>query len=85
MNEGLLYYDANPSLSLPEKIAQAAIRYRHKYERGWPDTCHVHPDMMGGLNGGLGVKVGDGCMVRVLASPLTQPDHFWIGQKEQES
>ena len=98
MNVDLLYYNPNPSLSLAEKVAKAAIQYRHKYGNGWPDTCYVHPCMLGDQNGVFTVKViedleaqdPDGplvpdCLVRVLASPNTLCDHFWIGRREQRN
>ena len=97
MNVGLLYYDGNPSRSLVEKVTKAAIYYRYRYDRGWPDTCHVHPDMLNGPAGAFTVKVVEDlqaqdpngplvpdCLVRVLASPSILRDHLWIGQKEQE-
>ena len=93
MNVGLLYYDGNRSRSLVEKVTKAAIYYRYRYDRGWPDTCHVHPETLG-INGSTRISVVEeddtgqeqveGCVIRVLASPSILRDHLWIGQKEQE-
>ena len=83
MNVGLLYYNPNPSLSLADRVKNAAYHYRDKYGDGWPDTCYVHPRMLGDRAEGVQVKVSD-CMVRVMPSPIVARDYFWIGQKEQE-
>ena len=95
MNVGLLYYNPNPSLSLADRVKNAAYHYRDKYDNSWPDTCYVHPCTLGDRPDGLRVEMVEdtgtryqeqveGCVVRVLPSAIVARDYFWIGQKEQE-
>ncbi len=76
MNEGLLWFDADPKRALSEKIAQAADRYQHKYGRK-PNLCYVNPLMLpGGETGCNGV--------RVIPSRYVLKYHFWIGVESRE-
>jgi hypothetical protein len=74
MQEGLLWFDADPKRTLTEKVAQAADRYHYKFGRR-PNLCYVNP-----------VTVGDGpreCYgVRLVPSPSVLKNHFWIGVEE---
>jgi hypothetical protein len=45
MQEGLLWFDADPKRDLAEKVRSAADRYRFKFGR-WPNLCYVNPSML---------------------------------------
>ena len=75
MNEGLLWYDADPKRALNEKIAQAADRYRHKFGRK-PNLCYINPLMLPGSE----PSEYDG--VRLVPSRAVLKHHFWIGVEE---
>ncbi len=76
MNEGLLWYDADPKRALNDKIAQAADRYRHKFGRK-PNLCYINPLM---LPGSSEPSEYDG--VRLVPSRAVLKHHFWIGVEE---
>ena len=75
MQEGLLWFDANPKTSLNEKIAQAADRYQHKFGRR-PNLCYVNS---AALPDGGPEKCGG---VRLIPAPNVLKHHFWIGVEE---
>ncbi len=75
MNEGLLWFDADPKRALNEKIAQAADRYRHKFGRK-PNLCYINPLMLPGSE----PAECDG--VRLVPSRAVLKHHFWIGVEE---
>lgn len=75
MQEGLLWFDADPKRSLAEKLARAADSYRFKFGRR-PDLCYVNPAMLD--NGTVEI---DG--VRVIPASNVLKHHFWIGEEER--
>lgn len=74
MQEGLLWFDADPKRSLANKVAEAASRYQFKFGRR-PNLCYVHASMLDG-----GSAEFDG--VRLVAAPNVLVHHFWIGVEE---
>jgi hypothetical protein len=74
MQEGLLWFDADPKRDLAEKVARAADRYRFKFGRR-PNLCYVHSSMLERgsveLNG-----------VRLVPADNVLKHHFWIGIEE---
>jgi hypothetical protein len=70
MQEGLLWFDANPKRDLAQKVAQAAERYRFKFGRR-PNLCYVHSSMLQGV-----LECGG---VRLVAADRVLKHHFWIG------
>jgi hypothetical protein len=74
MQEGLLWFDADPKRELAEKVARAADRYRYKFGRK-PNLCYVNPTMVGNdpveCNG-----------VRLVPAANVLKHHFWIGVEE---
>ena len=74
MQEGLLWFDADPKRDLAEKVARAADRYRFKFGRR-PNLCYVHTSMLDHgsveLNG-----------VRLVPADNVLKHHFWIGVEE---
>ena len=83
MEVGLLWYDGDPKRPLEEKVGQAAERYRQKYGR-WPNTCYVHPEIVGKQDGG-GLKLAcrpksAKATIRVLPAPNVLVHHFWVGE-----
>ncbi len=82
MNEGLLWYDDDPSHNLAEKIGQAARRYRQKFGAP-PNICYVHPSTLLALEGnGKGRKVNG---VQVTPLPSVLRHHFWVGREERRT
>ncbi|GAB4534653.1 MAG: hypothetical protein Kow0063_18000 [Anaerolineae bacterium] len=75
MQEGLLWFDADPKRDLAEKVARAAERYRAKFGRR-PNLCYVHPSML--ANGPL--ELGG---VRLVPADNVLRHHFWIGVEER--
>jgi hypothetical protein len=87
MEVGLLWYDGDPKRPLEEKVGQAAERYRQKYGR-WPNTCYVHPEVVGKQDGG-GLKLAyrpksAKAAIRVLPAPNVLMHHFWLGEARDE-
>lgn len=74
MQEGLLWFDADPKRDLTDKVARAAERYRFKFGRR-PNLCYVHPSVLERgsveLNG-----------VRLVPAHNVLKHHFWIGIEE---
>jgi hypothetical protein len=82
MQEGLLWFDADPKRDLAEKVARAADRYRLKFGHR-PNLCYVNPSTLGRdsaehaaanpveLNG-----------VRLVPADNVLKHHFWIGVEE---
>jgi hypothetical protein len=77
MQEGLLWFDADPKRDLAEKITRAADRYRYKFGQR-PNVCYVNPIT---LNGGS-AKLAEYNGVRLVPSPNVLKNHFWIGVGE---
>ena len=74
MQEGLLWFDADPKRDLAEKVTRAADRYHFKFGRR-PNLCYVHssvPDLGSvELNG-----------IRLVPADNVLKHHFWIGIEE---
>ena len=85
MQEGLLWFDADPKRDLAEKVARAADRYHVKFGRR-PNLCYVNPSM---LNGSAAEVVAAGSVevngVRLVSAPNVLRHHFWIGVEEAAS
>ena len=83
MQTGLLWYDGDPKRPLEDKVGRAAERYRQKFGR-WPDTCYVHPQVVGGESGdGLRLACqarSPKSTIRVLPAPNILVHHFWLGE-----
>lgn len=77
MNVGLLWYDDDPKRPFAEKIEAAARRYREKFGVR-PNTCYVNPASLPDGNGHLR-------QIKVVATPIILPNHFWLGVAEPES
>jgi len=76
MQEGLLWFDADPKRSLAEKVKRAADRYRYKFGRR-PNLCYINP-----------ATLGDGPVechgVRLVPATNVLKHHFWIGVEDSE-
>ena len=88
MEMGLLWYDGDPKRPLEDKVGQAAERYRQKYGR-WPNTCYVHPGVVGSQDGdGLSLACSARNVkntIRVLPAPNILLHHFWVGEAKNGS
>jgi hypothetical protein len=82
MQEGLLWFDADPKRDLAEKVARAADRYRLKFGCR-PNLCYVNPSSLGresaqaATTGALELNG-----VRVVPADNILKHHFWIGVEE---
>lgn len=74
MNYGMLWFDNDPKVALPEKVQKAAAYYRNKYGAA-PDLCLVNPAMLGKDR----PKIEK---IEVETATDIQPNHFWVGQRE---
>ena len=74
MDIGMLWFDNDPKLDLPGKVAKAAAYYHQKYGEE-PTLCFVHPSMLAEPK----VKAGT---VAVCSNSTVQPNHFWIGVQQ---
>lgn len=74
MQEGLLWFDADPKRELAEKVARAADRYHFKFGRR-PNLCYVNSSMLD-----RGLTEFDG--VRLVPADNVLKHHFWIGIEE---
>ena len=74
MQEGLLWFDANPKRDLADKVARAADRYQAKFGCR-PNLCYVHPSVLEG-----DAVLFDG--VRLVPAHNVLKHHFWIGLDE---
>lgn len=72
MEIGMMWYDPDPSASLPEKVNTAVVYYRRKYGVQ-PTHCWINPRMIAGT-----VQMPP-CVVIVKTSPSIMMDHFWLG------
>lgn len=95
IQEGLLWFDDNPTRSVGDKIERAVQRYQQKYGHD-PDVCYVHEseiraqlkegDHAPGTSTPLGNPRGMGCSlaqdVKVLPAKSVLPHHFWLGVTE---
>jgi hypothetical protein len=74
MQEGLLWFDADPKRDLTEKVGLAADRYQAKFGRH-PNLCYLNPAML--ENGSLEING-----VRLVPAANVLKHHFWIGEEE---
>ena len=80
MNYAMLWYDNSKKATLEEKIRDAAMYYRRKYEKV-PEFCLVNPqDQMTCPD--LNVVEVEHQKVAVRASRTVALGHFWIGVEE---
>jgi len=73
MQEGLLWFDADPKRDLAEKVARAADRYRFKFGRR-PNVCYVNASQIDDTMELAGV--------RLVPAHNVLEHHFWIGVEE---
>lgn len=82
MQEGLLWFDADPKRDLAEKVARAADRYRLKFGRR-PNLCYVNPSTLDRVSAELAatspVELNG---VRLVPADNVLKHHFWIGVEE---
>jgi hypothetical protein len=72
METGLLWYDDSKA-DFASKVRDATERYREKFGRR-PNRCYVNPASLPEKP-----KVSSLKGIKVLASPVILPDHFWLG------
>jgi hypothetical protein len=77
MNIGMLWFDGNPSNSLPSRVERAASYYQAKYGRQ-PNTCVLHPRTLGE------VDPSTIPFVKVETSLKVLPEHFWVGCEDKK-
>jgi hypothetical protein len=75
IQEGLLWFDDNPTRAMTDKIERAVQRYQQKYGHN-PDVCYVHPAHL--KEGELSLAEG----IKVLPAKSVLPHHFWLGVTE---
>lgn len=76
MNIGMLWFDEDPSSSLPSRVERAASYYLKKYGRQ-PNTCVLHPLTLGEND------PNSHPVVKVKTSVKVLPEHFWLGLEEK--
>lgn len=76
MKVGLLWFDDNPGSDLETKVRRAVAHYERKHGAS-PDTCYVHPSLLGDNR-----KVKQVGTVVVRPRRATSPNHFWLGREE---
>ena len=76
MNIGMLWFDGDPSKSLPSRVERATSYYQAKYGRQ-PNTCVLHPKTLGEVDPN---SITD---VRVETSMKVLPEHFWVGYDDK--
>ena len=80
MLTGLLWFDNSKKATLEEKVRDAALYYRRKFERA-PEICLVNPaDQMTCPD--LSVVEVEHHKVAVRASRSVAMSHFWIGVED---
>jgi hypothetical protein len=77
MNIGMLWFDNDPKVDLPQKVTRAADYYRKKYGEA-PTLCYVNPAMLDKDAAGKGEKPA--VPVEVKSSATIMPNHLWIGK-----
>jgi hypothetical protein len=73
MKTGMLWFDNDPQLDLPNKITRAAAYYQKKYGQK-PNLCFVHPSMLSDKS------LQEGFEIR--PTKMIMPNHIWIGIDE---
>lgn len=74
IQEGLLWFNDNPTRAISDKVERAVQRYQQKYGHN-PDVCYVHPAHL--KEGELSLADG----VKVLPAKSVLPHHFWLGMQ----
>ena len=75
IQEGLLWFDDNPTRPVTDKIERAVQRYQQKYGHN-PDVCYVHEsEIRGQLAVGDMKPAGD---VKIVPAKSVLPHHFWL-------
>jgi hypothetical protein len=80
IQEGLLWFDDNPTRPVTDKIERAVQRYQQKYGHN-PDVCYVHESEIR-----MQLKEGDLRLaedVKVVPAKSVLPHHFWLGIQSQ--
>jgi uncharacterized phage protein gp47/JayE len=78
LNAGLLWYDTETEEPVAEKMDAAVRRYYETFG-SHPNTCYVNPASLPAGNGHL-----SNGQVKVVATSIILPDHFWLGVAEPE-
>lgn len=74
MRTGMLWYDNDPKVELPEKVLRAAAYYQKKYGLQ-PNLCFVHPSM-------LATAAPRSSSIELRPSKQVLPNHLWLGVNE---
>ena len=72
IQDGLLWFDDNPTRPVGDKIERAVQSYKKKYGHS-PNVCYLNP---------MHLKEGDANLaedVRILPTNSVLPCHFWLG------
>jgi hypothetical protein len=80
MDQGMLWFDNDPTTALPQKIDRAADYFRRKYGQT-PTLCYVNPKMVGA---GEVLK----CSLAIKTNQSILHHHLWIGvavEKEEKA
>ncbi len=72
MNKGLLWFDNDPHTDLAEKVLRAEEFYFRKYGRH--ATCCYFNAHIGELPPGVE-------NIRLIASSVVLPNHYWLGEE----
>lgn len=76
MNTGMMWFDARPTLTLNEKVIEAALYFRRKFGRA-PTLCLVNPAVVD--QKGIFVEAPEQIKVTVKPWKSVLPSHMWIG------
>ena len=79
IQEGLLWFDDNPTRPVTDKIERAVQRYQQKYGHN-PDVCYVHESEIRAQLKEGDLRVAED--VKVLPAKSVLPHHFWLGVAE---
>ncbi len=80
IQEGLLWFDDNPTRPVTDKIERAVQRYQQKYGHN-PDVCYVHESEIRAQLKEGDLRVAED--VKVLPAKSVLPHHFWLGIQSQ--
>ncbi len=72
----LLWFDARPNRTLNEKIVEAALYFRRKFDQS-PTLCLVNPQAVD--QPALSVDAPDAIKLTVKPWKSVPVNHFWIG------
>lgn len=69
--------------SVEQAVKHAALRFRDKFDRGWPNTAKIHPSAFrGSLRDQVEVA---GRTVRIIPCTYIQPQQVLIGYREERA